>query len=213
LCAELASFVLRRVKGEFIAAYGKRRQRRSQGLLIFTAPVDFHCIFSAAFLCCNTLVFRFNSGNCRQDTKMNAKTTVVLMLLLAATAAQGEVKEIFFRNKKDNTAKVCRKIEGKVKTIISCDDKPFTPSADWEEINAEKVCFQHDDGRIRACDELSRQGSSKKSHICFDLDKKLVPFTPGKEWKRLAGKDTICTEEHKRFDVPRNMTMPSLNLE
>jgi hypothetical protein len=123
-------------------------------------------------------------------------------LLLAAAAAQGEVKEISFRNKKDNALKLyCKKIEGKVKTTISCDGQPFTPDADWEEINAEKVCFQHQDGRIRACDELSRQGSSKKSHVCFDLDKKPVPFSPGKEWKRLAGKDPICAKEYERPPV------------
>jgi hypothetical protein len=133
-------------------------------------------------------------------------------LLLAAAAAQGEVKEISFRNKKDNTVKLyCKKSIGKIQTTISCDDKPFTPSAEWEIINAEKVCFQHKDGRIRACDELSRQGGMKKSHVCFDKDKQPVPFTPGKEWKRLAGNNKICAEEQERFDVPRNMTMPSLN--
>jgi hypothetical protein len=148
---------------------------------------------------------------------MRAKTCsafAAALFLFATATAQGEVKEISFRNKKDGLPKLyCQQTVGKLKTSILCNGEPFTPSADWEEINAEKVCFQHEDGRIRACDELSRQGSSKKNYVCFDLDKKLFPFTPGKEWKRLAGSSKICTEEHKRFDVPRNMTLPNLNLE
>jgi len=149
---------------------------------------------------------------------MKTKTLVMSMaaiLLFAAASAQAELKDVSFRNKKDGSLKLyCRKVESKMKTTILYDGQPFTPSTEWEEINAEKVCFQHEDGRIRACDELSKiDGSRKRRHFCFDQDKKLVPFTPGKEWKQLAGKDTICTEEHERFDVPRNMKLPNMNFE
>jgi hypothetical protein len=155
---------------------------------------------------------KFNRGKTMRLVNMSVLLSV--FFLLAATAVLGEVKEISFRNKKDGLPKLyCQQTVGKLKTSILCDGQPFTPDADWEEINAEKVCFQHEDGRIRPCDELSRQGSSKKSHVCFDLDKKPVPFTPGKEWKRLAGNNKICTEELKRSDVPRNMTLPNLNFE
>jgi hypothetical protein len=136
------------------------------------------------------------------------------LVLLAAASAQGERKEISFRRKKDNFLNLyCCKTAGKMRTSITCNGKLFTPDAEWEEINAEKVCFQNEDGRIRACDELSKLGSVKKSYACLDVSGKQSPFTPGKEWKRLAGNETICTEEWKRSDVPRNMTMPSLNLE
>lgn len=149
---------------------------------------------------------------------MSAKAWSVVaaaLFVFAAAAAQGDVKEISFRNTKDKALKLyCNKIEGKVKTSITCDGENFTPDAAWEQINAEEVCFQHQDGRIRTCHELSKMnGSGKKSHACFDVSGKQLSFTPGKEWKRLAGDNEICAEELKRSDVPRNMTMPSLDLE
>ncbi len=79
------------------------------------------------------------------------------LLLLVAGLAQAELKEVSFRNTKDGALKLyCQKIGGRIKTSILCNKQPFIPDAAWEEINAKKVCFQHDDGRIRACDELSR---------------------------------------------------------
>ena len=67
----------------------------------------------------------------------------VTLLVLAAAAAQGEVKEISFRRTTDNSLKLyCTQIEGKVQTAISCDGEAFTPDAIWEPIDAEQVCFQ-----------------------------------------------------------------------
>lgn len=144
-------------------------------------------------------------------------------LFLLAVAAQVSAKDLSFRNTKNGMLYIeqCGKTEGKLRAVPQyfCYDKDnnlhdIVPGAEWEEINAEKVCFQHQEGRIRTCYELSKMnGRGKKNYACFDKDKKQFPFTPGKEWKRLAGNDTICAEELKHFDVPKNMTMPSLNLE
>lgn len=78
--------------------------------------------------------------------KMKAKALCVFpvaLLVFAAAAAQGEVKEISFRRTTDNSLKLyCTQIEGKVQTTISCDGEAFTPDAIWEPIDAEQVCFQ-----------------------------------------------------------------------
>jgi len=127
----------------------------------------------------------------------------------------GNMKVVSFRNKKDNSLKLyCLQIAGKMRTTITCNGQPFTLYADWEEISAERVCFlQKDDGRIRVCHEISKLDSAKNGYVYLLNEKKPVPFTPSKEWTRLAGGDKICSEELERADVPRNMTMPSLNFE
>lgn len=143
-------------------------------------------------------------------------------LFLLAVAAQVNAEDLSFRNTKSGMLYIeqCNKTEGKQRDAPQyfCYDKDnnphnIVPGAEWQEINAEKVCFQHQDGRIWTCYELSKMnGGGKKSYACVDKKKNQFPFTPGKDWKRLAGSDTICAEELNRFDVPKNMTMPSLNL-
>jgi hypothetical protein len=136
-----------------------------------------------------------------------------LLLLAATSAAQAKPKEVSFRNTKNDTLKLyCQKIGGKLHTTISCNKQSFTPDADWEEIQAEKVCFRHDDGRIRACEELNKIGGTKKGYVCFDLKDKPFPFTPGNEWKRLAYSDKVCGEL-LHSTVIRHTEMPSLNIE
>ena len=141
-------------------------------------------------------------------------TAVALMLLAVAPAVRAELKEVSFRNTKDGSLKLyCTKNKGKLKTTIRCDGKLFTPEADWEEINAEEICFQHDDGRIWACHEVSKIGSTKKGYVCFDKDKKPFSFLPGNEWKRLVGSDNVCGQELVRSDVIRYTDMPSLDID
>ncbi|MCI5218757.1 MAG: hypothetical protein D3914_06090 [Candidatus Electrothrix sp. LOE2] len=140
-------------------------------------------------------------------------TAVALTLLAATSAAEAKPKEVSFKNTKDGSLKLyCQQVKGKIKTTISCKGQPFTQDAVWESINAEKVCFQHDDGRIRACDELSKIGGTKKAYVCFDLKDKPFPFTPGNEWKRLAESDKACGEKLVHSDVIRYTEMPSLDI-
>lgn len=149
------------------------------------------------------------------ETKKKIIIALTVLFLPAAVASvQAELKEVSFRNTKNDTLKLyCQKIGGKLHTTISCNKQLFTPDADWEEIQAEKVCFQHDDGRIRACEELGKIGSTKKAYVCFGKDQKPFSFTPGNEWKRLIGSDNVCGQESPRSDVIRYTEMPSLNIE
>lgn len=115
-------------------------------------------------------------------------------------------------SKKDDSLKLyCQKIDGSIRTSISCNGNPFTPDADWEEIKAEKVCFHHDDGRTRACHELSKLGSTKKRYVCFDQKKKPFFFSPSNEWKRLDYSDKVCGELH-HSKVMRHSEMPPLDI-
>jgi hypothetical protein len=139
--------------------------------------------------------------------------SALALLLLTAAGAQAELKQVSFRNTKDGSLKLyCQKVGGKLQTTIKCDGKPFTPDADWEEINAGKVCFQHDDGRVRVCHELSKIGGTKKGYVCFNKDKKPFSFLPGNEWKRLVGSDNVCGEELLHSDVIRHTEMPPLDI-
>jgi hypothetical protein len=147
--------------------------------------------------------------------KMLLITAVALMSLAAASAVRAELKEVSFRNKKDGSLKLyCQKTVGKIKTTISCNEQPFTPDADWEEIKAEKVCFQHDDSRIRACHELQRiDGNGKTIYVCFDNEGKPFSFLPGNEWKLLTESENVCGKELVHSDVIRYTDMPPLDID
>jgi hypothetical protein len=149
---------------------------------------------------------------------MTAKATTVLaaaLILLAAAGVQATPKKVSFRNTKDGSLKLyCQKIGGKIKISILCNEQPFTPDADWEEIKAEKVCFQHDDGRIRACHELRRIGGNGKTiYVCFDNAGKPFSFLPGNDWKLLTDSDNVCGKELVHSDVIRYTDMPPLDID
>ncbi|CAK8718424.1 hypothetical protein GMJAKD_07655 [Candidatus Electrothrix aarhusensis] len=148
------------------------------------------------------------------ETKKKIIIALTVLFLPAAASVQAELKEVSFRNTKDGSLKLyCQQVKGKIKTTISCKGQPFTQDAVWESINAEKVCFQHDDGRIRACHELSKSGSTKKAYVCFGKEQKPFSFTPGNEWERLVGSDNVCGEKLLHSDVIRQTEMPSLNID
>lgn len=137
------------------------------------------------------------------------------LLLLLAAGAQATLKQVSFRNTKDGSLKLyCEKIGGSRQTTITCDGKPFTPDADWEEIKAEKVCFRNiEKDSIWACDELSKLDGTKKGYVCFDQEGKPFSFLPGKEWERLDGRDNVCEQELSHSDVMRHSEMPPLDID
>ncbi|WP_417914870.1 hypothetical protein [Candidatus Electronema sp. JM] len=120
---------------------------------------------------------------------------------LLAVAAQVNAEDLSFRNTKNGMLCIeqCGKTEGNPHDVPKyfCYDKKndshdIVPGAEWEEIKAEKVCFQHQDGRIWTCYELSKMnGGGKKSYACVDKKRNQFPFTPGKDWKILSGSDNI----------------------
>ncbi|CAK8720987.1 MAG: hypothetical protein CDV28_12111 [Candidatus Electronema aureum] len=151
---------------------------------------------------------------------MRAKALSALAAALILLAAAGSAQaELGFRNKKSKMLHLDCSKSVKGRFAYTCYDRDgkethLDEGQEWELLNHQQVCFQHNGGRIRTCHELSKPSSSaKKSYACFDAGGKQSPFTLEKEWKRLAGDDKICAKKLKRFDVPRNMTMPSLNLE
>ncbi|MCI5160160.1 MAG: hypothetical protein D3906_17410 [Candidatus Electrothrix sp. AUS1_2] len=143
--------------------------------------------------------------------------TAVVLTVLPAASVRAEDTQLGFRNKTGKVLQLDCDKSGKGKTAYTCYDSDgnetyLNEGGEWKLIRHEKVCFRHQDDRIRVCLEITEPENGTKSYTCF-RDGKPFSFAPEKEWELLSGENTICAEKLQHFTVPKSMELPDLNLE
>lgn len=140
--------------------------------------------------------------------KILSALAAALVLLAAAAAQAAEAKKLGFRHTASKELHLDCDENADAKAAHTCYDRDgnetkITEGKEWERINFEKVCFRHEDDRIRVCLEITAAGSGAKNYVCYNDRQRY--FQPGAEWTLLPGGNAVCTKQIEHYEVPKTM--------